>query len=139
MGLPVGAEKTSANRDRRRGLHETIRIKNWQFKRLILFVIETPNREYVRLCSTVAFEQIFTNTQPSQMLGKRQILKQTVQTIRCHKGSVFGQIAAQQLKDFLRDFSVNALTARSYRPTACGENERAGRWTSFDKSTRKRL
>ena len=82
------------------------------------------------------------------MLGKRQILKHTVQTIRCHKGSVFGQIAAQQLKDFLRDFSVNALTARGYRPIGCkpctrptaiGENERAGRWTGFDKSIRKRL
>ncbi|MFM8831899.1 MAG: hypothetical protein ACKOHM_12955 [Spartobacteria bacterium] len=67
----------------------------------------------------------------------------TVQTIRCHKGSVFGQIVAQQLKDFLRDFPVNALIARSYRsigcqpctrPTANGENERAGRWSGFDKS-----
>jgi phosphoadenosine phosphosulfate reductase len=38
---------------------------------------------------------------------------------------------------------VNALTARGYRsigcqpctrPTANGENERAGRWTGFDKS-----
>jgi 3'-phosphoadenosine 5'-phosphosulfate sulfotransferase (PAPS reductase)/FAD synthetase len=52
------------------------------------------------------------------------------------------------LKDFLRDFPVDALTARGYRsigcqpwtrPTASGENERAGRWTSFDKSIRKRL
>jgi phosphoadenosine phosphosulfate reductase len=47
------------------------------------------------------------------------------------------------LKDFLRDFPVKALTARGYRsigcqpctrPTAKGENERAGRWSGFDKS-----
>jgi len=61
---------------------------------------------------------------------------------------VFAQIVAQRLKDFLREFPANALTARGYRsvgcqpctrPTASGENERAGRWTGFDKSIRKRL
>jgi hypothetical protein len=51
--------------------------------------------------------------------------------------------SSQQLKDFLRNFPVNALTARGYRsvgcqpctrPTTNGENERAGRWSGFDKS-----
>jgi phosphoadenosine phosphosulfate reductase len=47
------------------------------------------------------------------------------------------------LEDFLRDFPVDALTARGYRSVGCqpynrppakGENERAGRWSGFDKS-----
>jgi hypothetical protein len=72
--LPSQAHNTGDLLGQKRGLHGTIRIKNWQFKRLILFVTETANREYVILWSTVAFEQIFTNTQPSQMLGKRRIV-----------------------------------------------------------------
>jgi phosphoadenosine phosphosulfate reductase len=50
-----------------------------------------------------------------------------------------------QVQDYIKkhDLPVNALTARGYRsigcqpctrPTANGENERAGRWTGFDKS-----
>ena len=50
-----------------------------------------------------------------------------------------------QVQDFIKkhDLPVNALAALGYRsigcqpcsrPTANGENERAGRWTGFDKS-----